>query len=136
MASYAICRDDEGRLLLTRFFTEGHRNSGRWTMPGGGMDWGERPVETVVRELEEETGLVADVGPLVAVFNRWLEAHETMSGEAGHMVGLLYEATNARGELREEFDEGTTDGAAWFTLDEARALPTVDLVDFVLDLLG
>lgn len=30
---------------------------GKWGMPGGWLDFGEQPVEGVVRELQEETGL-------------------------------------------------------------------------------
>ncbi len=34
---------------------------GAWQLPQGGMDKGEAPGETVMREVEEETGLSADV---------------------------------------------------------------------------
>ena len=60
-----------------------------------------------------------------------------MSGKAGHVVGIVYEGTNARGVLRTEFSRdaaNTTDAAAWFTLEEARALPHVELVAYCLDL--
>ena len=134
-AVYLVCRDGDGRLLLTRFSMPGHANSGQWTMPGGGMEWGETPIDTAVRELEEETGLVARIGPLLGVFSRWFEPQETMSGEAGHVIALVYEVPDARGELRTSFDDGTTDACAWFTLDEVRGLRRADVVDFVLDLL-
>jgi 8-oxo-dGTP diphosphatase len=134
-AAYVLCRDDTGRILLTRFALAGNVDSGRWTMPGGGMEWGEHPRETAARELEEETGLVADIGGVVGVWSQWFEAHETPRGEPGHVLGVVYEATNLRGELRTVWDDGdTTDGAAWFTLDEARAEPHVGLVGFCLDL--
>src|SRR5919201_3305274 len=70
-AAYVLCRDDAGRILLTRFMHAGHPDSGKWTMPGGAMEWGEDPVETAVRELEEETGLHAEIGHVVGVFSRW-----------------------------------------------------------------
>ena len=47
------------------------------------------------------------------------------------MIGVVYEGTDVTGELRTTFDEGTTDAAAWFSLDEAHSLARVDLVDFV-----
>jgi hypothetical protein len=34
------------------------------------------------------------------------------------------------------FDDGTTNEAAWFSLDEVRALDRVELVDFVLGLIA
>ena len=40
---------------------------GRWSLPGGRVEPGERLAAAVVRELLEETGLVVEVGPLVEV---------------------------------------------------------------------
>lgn len=133
VAAYVLCRDPGGRILLTRFVQEGNPDSGSWTMPGGGMEWGEHPVETATRELDEETGLHADIGEVVGVFSRWFEAHETPRSQPGHVIGLVFAATNVRGTLRTDFSD-TTDAAAWFTLDQARALRRVSLVDYCLDL--
>ena len=136
-AAYVLCRDDDGRILLTRFTQAGNPDSGSWTMPGGGMEWGEDPIETAARELEEETGLHAEIGGVVGVFSRWYEAHEANSGNAGHVVGIVYEGRNVRGVLRTEFSrdaDNTTDGAAWFTLEEACAVPHVELVAYCLGL--
>ena len=36
------------------------------------------------------------------------------------------------GELRTTFDDGTTDAARWFAMDEIEAFPRVELIDFVL----
>ena len=93
IAAYVLCRDDAGRILLTRFTRAGHPDSGKWTMPGGAMEWGEDPFETAERELEEETGLHAEIGRVVGVFSRWYEPHEAVSGNAGHVVGIVYEGT-------------------------------------------
>ena len=56
VAAYVVCRDQDGRTLLTRFFEEENPDSGCWTLPGGGMERGEQPVDTATRELEEKTG--------------------------------------------------------------------------------
>ena len=106
-------------------------------MPGGAMEWGEEPQETAARELEEETGLQADIGNVVGVFSRWYTPDEAFLGQAGHVVGIVYEGTNVRGILRTEFSpaaDNTTDAASWFTLEEARGLPRVGLVDYCLRL--
>ena len=137
IAAYVLCRDDAGRILLTRFVHASHPDTGKWTMPGGAMEWGETPFETAQRELEEETGLHAEIGRVVGVFSRWYGPHEAMSGKAGHVIGIVYEAATARGPLRTEFsrDPGnTTDAAAWFTLEEARKIPHVELVGYCLGL--
>jgi ADP-ribose pyrophosphatase YjhB (NUDIX family) len=133
-AAYVVCRDPAGRLLLTRFALAGHPDSGKWTMPGGAMEWGESPLETAARELEEETGLSATIGPVLGVFSRWFTDREAVRGGAGHVVGIVYEATVLAGPLRTHFDPGTTDAAQWFEMDEVQDLPRAELLDFVLSL--
>ncbi|PZH02128.1 NUDIX hydrolase, partial [Streptomyces sp. NTH33] len=57
VAAYAVCVRD-GRLLMARWVAgDGTR---RWTLPGGGMEHGEDPYDTVVREAEEETGYTVE----------------------------------------------------------------------------
>lgn len=136
VGAYAVCRDDSNRILLTRFVTPGHPDDGKWTMPGGRMEWGESARDTAHRELREETGLEAELGDIAGVFSRWYTAAESARGAAGHMVGVIFEATAVSGTLRTEFDsDDTTDAAAWFRLDALDDVPRVELVDFVLPLL-
>jgi 8-oxo-dGTP diphosphatase len=134
VAAYVLCRDDDGRILLTRFVHESNPRSGAWTMPGGGMDWGEQPHETAARELHEETGLMADIGHVLFVRSQWMEPPESNLGDRYHAVQIVFEATNQRGELHTDWSHcDTTDAAGWFTLDEARALDHVGLVAACLD---
>lgn len=135
VAAYVLCRDSDDRILLTRFVQDGNPESGSWTMPGGGMEWGEQPDDTAIRELHEETGLQASLGPVLGVFSRWLKPDEAVTGEPGHYVGIIYGTTEIQGELRTEFSDDTTDAAAWFSLEEVQSITRVSLVDYVLTLL-
>jgi len=99
------------------------------------MEWGESPVETAVRELQEETGLSVTIGPVLGVFSRWYPDGESVRGEPGHVIGIVYGATDVAGAVRPTFDEGTTDVAQWFELDEIQHLRRVELLDFVLGLI-
>ncbi len=59
-ASRILLFDPAGRFLL---FLEEFTDSpgeGRWITPGGGAESGERPEDTAIRELHEETGLRVD----------------------------------------------------------------------------
>ena len=56
---------EDGKILLTH-----ERNSGWWLIPGGGLEEGETPETCVIREVEEETGL------LVRPLSRFLTLHE------------------------------------------------------------
>lgn len=135
VAVYVVCRDEGDRILLTHLNLPGLPGHGAWTLPGGGMEWNELPAETAARELDEETGLVAVLGPVIGIWSDWIDAHETPRGRPGHVVGILYEGRVVSGDLRTDFPEGSTDQAAWFGLDEVASLETVPLVDFALALL-
>ena len=106
-----------------------------WTMPGGGMEVGETPEETAVRELHEETGLTATMGPVLGVYSAWFTADQAWRSKAGHLIGPIYLAEGLSGQLRENFEEDSTDAVQWFAIDEVKDLPTVELVDFVIGLL-
>lgn len=52
------------------------RHAGQWALPGGGIDDGETPLETALRELEEELGLRLDTTSFVGC----LDDYQTRSG--------------------------------------------------------
>ena len=56
-----------GRILLTRRTIQPAR--GKWTFPGGFVDWGEPVEQGAVRETWEETGLEVDLGGVLGVFS-------------------------------------------------------------------
>ncbi|MEM9356894.1 MAG: NUDIX domain-containing protein [Pseudomonadota bacterium] len=136
-AAYVVVHDHNSRLLLTQFEKIGHPQSGAWTLPGGGMEWGEQAHETAARELKEETGLDAEIGPLLGVQSQWFEASSTPSRKSGHAIRLIFRGTNAFGELKRDFsDDDTTIDAAWFDMNELHKLKRVSVVDFAIALIG
>jgi ADP-ribose pyrophosphatase YjhB (NUDIX family) len=58
---------DAGRVLLIRRGIE--PAVGRWTFPGGYVDFGENVADAAVRETLEEVGMRVALGPLLGVFN-------------------------------------------------------------------
>lgn len=109
----AVLLDGEGRVLLIQ---RGQMPAlGRWTIPGGRVEFGETLEAALQRELRAETGLTGRVGPLCEVFE-YIDARY-------HYVILDYLVTEPTGELRAGEDAAD---ARFFTLDEIAALPTTD----------
>lgn len=134
VAAYALCLDDTGRILLARL-TYPEIAAGRWTLPGGGIDFGEMPGDAVLRELTEETGLTGEVESLAAV-ESWVRRGPVPGGVGDDFqaIQILYRVRITGGALRDELD-GSTDTAAWFSRDELREIPVVELVEAGLRLL-
>ena len=102
---------DGDQILLVEDF----RSPGEWKLPSGRMELGESPAEGVARELEEETGLVADPADLVYFYD---EAGEPVPEQ--YMVGVDYaiRRTATRGKV--EAGSDATD-ARFFTPEEFAA---------------
>jgi ADP-ribose pyrophosphatase YjhB (NUDIX family) len=132
VAAYAICRDG-ARILCCRL-APGEPSPGSWTLPGGGIDFGERPEDAVVRELQEETGLIGRVDGIAAVRSRVFPGR-LADGRPREMqaIALLYRATIIGGALRDE-PHGSTDRAAWLTRAELTAERTVSMMRTALEI--
>jgi ADP-ribose pyrophosphatase YjhB (NUDIX family) len=115
VAAYALVVRDE-RVLLTRNSARGP-HPGTWTLPGGGIDHGEDPRASVVREVREETGLVCAPGEVLDVTSMHFEG-TAPSGrrEDFHALQVVFGAAVEDGEPRVVEFGGTTDAAAWVPL--------------------
>ena len=117
LGAYALCLDADSRVLLCRI-APGYPTAGMWTLPGGGVEFGEDPNVALLRELEEETGLQGTAGGLVGVWSRHFAPTETQSGNELHFVAIVWRVAVLVGELRVEVG-GSTDAVAWFSREEA-----------------
>jgi 8-oxo-dGTP pyrophosphatase MutT (NUDIX family) len=63
-AARALVLDPDGRTLLVRYVNP-DTGEHLWTTPGGGIDPSESLADAVRRELKEEAGLKAEIGPLI-----------------------------------------------------------------------
>jgi 8-oxo-dGTP pyrophosphatase MutT (NUDIX family) len=54
--------DEDGRVLLGR-----RADTGNWSLPGGIIDPGEQPADAAVREVFEETGVIAEPEALTSI---------------------------------------------------------------------
>ncbi|MBA2949259.1 NUDIX hydrolase [Streptomyces himalayensis] len=129
VAAYAVCVRD-GQMLLARWVAgDGSRH---WTLPGGGMDHGEDPYDTVIREVGEETGYAVQPAALLGVHSVLRRYPRRLGAVADfHGLRIVYEAQITGGSLRYE-ENGSTDMAAWHALEEVERLQRVELVDIGL----
>ncbi len=72
--------DADGRILLAQR-PEGKSMAGLWEFPGGKVETGERPEETLIRELNEELGLIVNeacLAPLTFASHAYEDFHLLM----------------------------------------------------------
>lgn len=132
LGAYSICRDDANRILLARLSVL-EVDVGAWTLPGGGVDFGEHPDAAAVRELCEETGLDGEIESIAGVFSHVYAGSRFAGGADLHFIGIVYGMRIVGGELRDEID-GSTDTCAWFAEDELRGIRLVELAQFAVGL--
>lgn len=125
VASYGWI-ERQGLVLLTKI-APGYGGAGHWTLPGGGLHWGEHPEDTLRREVHEEAGLRGEVGELLGVDSTNYSPSERNGFTAVHALRLIYRMT-ASGNPRVLEVDGSTSDAAWLPLANIDSLPTVELV--------
>ena len=135
VAAYALCTDGDA-ILLSRIapgFTSS--SDGMWTLPGGGVDFGEHPRDAALRELTEETGMTGEIVALAGV-DSW--AGHFVHPEDGvptdfHAIRIIYRVRITGGELRVEIG-GSSDACAWVRRDDLAALPLAELAELGIGL--
>jgi ADP-ribose pyrophosphatase YjhB (NUDIX family) len=128
--SAAVILDEEGRVLLVRRAYPPHD----WVLPGGNAEAKESPVDTVVREVAEEIGLVSRQERLIGVFYQ----ADHRAGEFIHFVfrGSLEQGSEIRIDPSEVAAHGffSTDALPEPMSPSARRRPTDGLAAAPLDL--
>jgi len=129
-AAYVLLRDAD-RILLCRLSQQAQtHNRGKWTLPGGGLDFGEHPEDGAKREALEETGLEVEL-----TSNPWIDSEVVeANGVNWNHLRFLYPARIAGGELRHEAN-GTTDLCAWVSPAETAPSEMVGIAQLGIKLL-
>jgi len=135
VAAYAvILREDQ--ILLSRLAPRVSRDE-LWTLPGGGLDHGEDPRDAVIREIHEETGLHATVGPTARVYSAhipgaWRDGRQVDA----HALRIVYDGWVPLDapEPRVVEVDGSTVEAAWIPVTDviSGAVPVVPMVSEAL----
>jgi len=111
----AVVLDEAGRILLHR-----RDDNELWSIPGGGMEVGERISDTVVREVREETGLEVEPEAIVGIYSNPQHVVEYGDGEIRQQFSVCFACRLVSGELATN-DESLEVG--FFTPAEIETMP-------------
>jgi len=109
LVSYFAVVDAESILLVD------HKNARLWLPPGGHVEQGEHPRNTVVREIREELGFAPAheiAAPLMVTCTT------TVGLTSGHTDVSLWYVVHASRNDSIAYDEQEFDGIKWFALSE------------------
>ncbi|MBN9655634.1 NUDIX hydrolase [Halobacillus sp. GSS1] len=98
--STVLVKNERGDLLF-----QYRKDTKEWGLPGGAMEPGETLEQTAVRELEEETGLIAEGVQQVTTFSGGDFFYRYPNGDEVYNVIACFIASNIRGELRVDHEE-------------------------------
>jgi 8-oxo-dGTP pyrophosphatase MutT (NUDIX family) len=113
-----VVLDDAEQVLLVR-----RADTGRWSLPAGILEPGEQPAPALLREIQEETGVEAEIVRLVSIDT--LPPGSYPNGDQVQFLDLCFSCRPLRGEARVNDDENLE--VAWFPLDDLPALSDLRL---------
>lgn len=114
VACYGIITQGD-ELLLSRISAI-NPDKGRWTLPGGGIDFGENLMDALAREIHEETGLTMRSAEIIHTEDQYFGRDQ----DPVHAIRLVYRVEVEEGQPEVIEVDGSTDVCGYFPID---ALP-------------
>lgn len=112
-----------GKVLLVRHGEAAGHVNGAYGIPAGRINAGESLVDAAIRELREETGLVADAADLVLIPKEWSALIQRKDGAKQFSVQVFL-CSRYRGEVTAS-PEGTPEWIAVSEIEKYALLPNM-----------
>lgn len=94
--------------------------TGKLDLPGGSLEFGEKPLEGLVRELKEETGLSIKNQKLLDFLSHTVIYQNNNEDVEMYHLGIIYqvEINDDEGVLKSTSDGEDSNGAIWVKISE------------------
>lgn len=112
---YGLIINDD-KIALIKKARGGYK--GLLDLPGGGIEYGETPEETLVRELMEEAGVKVVDYKLLTVTSTRIKWHDENFNEDLHQIGILYKVELKDYKLKEDGDGLDSDGCSYYDINK------------------
>lgn len=94
---------------------------GKWDIPGGTIEFGESPEAALMREIDEETKITADIGNILFVYNNVVQLPDRQTFQ------MVYEARYVKGDVQLRAAEHQA--FKWVTKDEVISMELINFLD-------
>ncbi|CCY94160.1 nUDIX hydrolase [Firmicutes bacterium CAG:884] len=137
LGAYGLIIKDEKIVLIKKV---GGPYNGKLDLPGGTIEWGETPEQTLIRELNEEVGIDVikyELFDANSIVFEWIHKEEL---ERGHHLGIFYKVLDYNNELLEDIkiDEKNDDslGAKFYEIGKLKKSELSDIANLEIEKLG
>lgn len=137
LGAYGLIIDSNRIVLIKKV---GGPYDGKLDLPGGTIEWGEKPCEAMIREIKEEVGITVNEYELMdanSIIHEWIYKEEL---EKCHHIGIFYKILNYSGEILENINidkiNDDSKGAKFYDIATLRKKELSPIVKLQLERLG
>ena len=138
LGAYGLIVKDDKILLIKKF---GGPYDGKLDLPGGTIEFGEKPVQTLKRELEEETGIEIlnyELFDANSVTFKWAYKENILLKV--HHIGIFYKVLDYKNKIKKEVNINNINddslGANWYHISKLNKNELSMIVILELEKLG
>lgn len=137
LGAYGLIIKNDEILLIKK---NGGFYNNKLDLPGGTIEFEEKPEITLVRELEEEVGIKVTKYSLFDANSTVFEWEHKGEIERGHHIGIFYKVDGFKSEVKENVDitEQNDDslGASFYKISDLRKSQLSNIAEMEIEKLG